>query len=69
MYKRRLNFILNWDTENIAYLKILDNDIYNLNNTQDAIYKINSIESIGWPDPFPMDNTKKRKRFGNVNKS
>ena len=55
MYERRKDFILNWDTDNGGNLEIYDNDVYGLNDSQDALYKVNTMEAIGWNDPFPKD--------------
>ena len=55
MYERRMGFMLTPDTEKWGNLEIIDNDIYQLNDSQNAIYKVNSLESIGWNDPFPND--------------
>ena len=73
MYERRMNFKLNVDTLKYASLEIIDNDIYGLTEYGEygnAIYKVNTLESIGWNDPFPKDipqrnpkNEKKKPKF------
>ena len=49
MYERRMNFILNWDTENFAYLEILDNDYYKLTltNFHKKIMPLNWVSHLG----------------------
>ena len=56
MHWRRRNYIINSEYMDISTLQIVDNDFYELNESLNEVYKVNSLESIGWQDPFPKDN-------------
>ena len=47
--------MLNYETETVGQLEIFDNESYHLNDSQNAVYKINTLGSIGWNDPFPKN--------------
>ena len=51
-FKRRRNFIHSVDTNKYGSLEIISNKAYDFIGKV-YTYKIDTLESVGWPDPFP----------------
>ena len=50
---RRAGYILNQDTVKNANMPIVSNEKYEFDLENTTYMRINSFQSIGWPDPFP----------------
>ena len=51
-FKRRKNFIHTVDTNKYGSLEIISNKSYDFIGRVYAL-KIDTLESVGWPDPYP----------------